>query len=136
MVALSGVLALTSCSSAAKDAAVSSTTVAPATTAAVATSPASSTEVSMRLIAFKPEQLMVKVGSTVTWRQGDPGVHTVTSGTVQQGSSGVKVLADGVFDSRDLATSASFTFTFDHPGTFAYFCRIHPATMRGEVVVM
>ena len=90
----------------------------------------------MRLIAFKPEQLMVKVGSTATWRQGDPGAHTVTSGTVQQGSSGVKVLADGVFDSGDLATSASFTFTFDRPGTFANICRIHPATMRGEVVVM
>jgi plastocyanin len=91
--------------------------------------------VEMRLIAFKPEKLEVPGGTTVTWKQADAGFHTVTSGTVAQGSSGVTEMPDGRFDSGQLATDATFTFSFDDPGSYPYFCAVHPATMRGEVTV-
>ncbi|HEX2274258.1 MAG TPA: plastocyanin/azurin family copper-binding protein [Acidimicrobiales bacterium] len=91
--------------------------------------------VALQLIAFKPETVTVDAGATVTWMQKDPGVHTVTSGTVEQGGSGVSTLPDGRFDSGQIATGATFSFTFDQPGTYPYFCSVHPATMRGEVRV-
>lgn len=96
---------------------------------------ASSNEVVMELIAFKPETIEVTRGTTVTWRQKDAGAHTVTSGTVEQGGAGVTQRPDGRFDSGDIATGDSFRFTFDEPGTYPYFCSLHPATMRGEVRV-
>ena len=92
-------------------------------------------EVTMRLIAFRPEILTVDAGATVTWKQEDAGAHTVTSGTVEQGGGGVTEMPDGRFDSGDIATGKTFRFTFDEPGTYPYFCEIHPATMRGEVRV-
>ena len=91
--------------------------------------------VEMRLIAFKPDKLEVRAGTTVVWKQADAGFHTVTSGTVAQGSSGVTEMPDGRFDSGQLPTDGTFTFTFDDPGSYPYFCAVHPATMRGEVTV-
>ena len=81
-------------------------------------------EVTMRLIAFRPETLTV-----------DAGAHTVTSGTVEQGGAGVTAMPDDKFDSGEIATGDTFELTFDEPGTYPYFCEIHPATMRGEVRV-
>ena len=92
-------------------------------------------EVTMKLIAFKPESITVDAGQSVTWKQTDPGVHTVTSGSVEQGSGGVTEKADGTFDSGNLETGKTFSFTFDEPGTYSYFCAVHPATMRGQVQV-
>ena len=91
--------------------------------------------VTMQLISFKPETLTVDAGTTVRWTQKDAGVHTVTSGTVEQAGGGVAKTPDGRFDSGELATGKTFTFTFDQPGTYPYFCSVHPATMRGEVRV-
>jgi plastocyanin len=96
---------------------------------------ASQGAVAMQLISFKPDTVTVDGGTTVTWTQKDPGVHTVTSGTVEQGGGGVTKVPDGRFDSGELATGKTFTFTFDQPGTYPYFCSVHPATMRGEVRV-
>jgi plastocyanin len=59
----------------------------------------------------------------------------VTSGTVTQGSGGVTTAVDSKFESGSLKQNASFSFTFTAPGTYAYFCKIHPATMRGEITV-
>ena len=92
-------------------------------------------EVTMKLIAFKPDTISVKVGTKVTWTQQDPGVHTVTSGTVEQGTGGVTEEPDGTFDSGNLDTDETFSFTFAEPGTYTYFCHVHPATMRGRVQV-
>ena len=92
--------------------------------------------VDMRLIAYRPEQISVKPGTRVSWTQSDLGFHTVTSGHVEQGAAGVTALKDNAFDSGQLGTGAAFSHTFDSPGTYAYFCQIHPATMRGEVHVV
>ncbi|MEY2474931.1 MAG: hypothetical protein QOG87_246 [Actinomycetota bacterium] len=91
--------------------------------------------VTMKLIAFKPDAITIAPGTTVTWTQRDPGVHTVTSGSVEQGTGGVTETPDGTFDSGNLETGKTFRFTFDEPGTFSYFCAVHPATMRGRVQV-
>lgn len=95
----------------------------------------SSSEVQIRLIAFKPSELDVTAGTTVTWRQNDPGSHTVTSGTVDQGAGNVTVAPDGTFSSGELTTDENFEFAFAKAGTYPYYCEIHPATMRGEITV-
>lgn len=93
-----------------------------------------SNEVVMRLIAYKPAQLAVAPGTTVTWKQQDAGVHTVTSGTVEKGAS-AKTEPDGTFDSGEIAKGEEFTYTFEEAGKFEYFCEVHPATMTGTVTV-
>ena len=92
-------------------------------------------EVDLRLVAFKPERLTLKPGATARWTQRDPGSHTITSGTVEQAAGGVEAHPDGRFESGGLATDATFEHTFGEPGTYEYFCAIHPATMRGVVEV-
>ena len=91
--------------------------------------------VSLKLIAFKPERLSAAVGSAVTWKNEDASEHTVTSGTVSQSTGGVTTAVDNKFESGSLAQNATFSFTFTTPGTYSYFCKIHPATMRGEITV-
>lgn len=92
-------------------------------------------EVTIKLLAFKPERLSVAVGATVTWSQEDPGTHTVTSGTVEQGAVEITEMPDGKFDAGEIAKGDTFAFTFEQAGTYSYFCELHPATMRGEVRV-
>ncbi len=90
----------------------------------------------MRLIAYRPDELTVPHGTTVTWKQRDAGFHTVTSGTVSKDPSGsVDLEPDDVFDSGQLEKGEEFDFTFDDIGTYEYFCKVHPATMSGRVTV-
>ncbi|MFL6721952.1 MAG: plastocyanin/azurin family copper-binding protein [Sphingomonas sp.] len=70
---------------------------------------------------FKNPVVTVKVGTTVTWTNGDDIPHTVVS-------------KDGVFKSKVLDTGDRFTFTFAKPGQFGYFCSLHPH-MTGQVIV-
>jgi plastocyanin len=97
--------------------------------------PAEPTTVTMKLVAYQPEKLTVDAGTKVTWKQTDPGAHTVTSGTVEQGGAGVTQQPDDRFDSGNIATGDTYEFTFDEAGAYPYFCRLHPATMRGEIQV-
>ena len=102
---------------------------------AAATASEDASTVVMELIAFKPGNLQVDAGTKVTWEQRDAGAHTVTSGTVEQGGAGVTQQRDDRFDSGDFAKGDTFEFTFTEAGTYPYFCRLHPATMRGEIQV-
>ena len=79
--------------------------------------------VSIANFAFSPAPLTVAPGTTVTWTNTDDEPHTVTS-------------ADGgkMFKSPALDTDDKFSFTFDKPGTYKYFCSIHPH-MVGTIVV-
>lgn len=91
-------------------------------------------------ISYSPETLEIDSGTEVVWTNEDEGVHhTVTSGLPAEDgvpgvSKGKPPKSDGVFDGDLADTSARFRFTFDEPGTYAYFCRVHPS-MTGEVVV-
>ena len=82
---------------------------------------ASSGAVMISGFAFEPPVVDVSAGTRVTWMNHDPEEHTVTA-------------EDGSFGSDPLASGQSFRFTFDEPGTYAYFCAIHP-TMKGTVEV-
>lgn len=91
--------------------------------------------VSLKLIAFKPENLTVPAGTAVTWDNADQTDHTVTSGKVDQQGGTVTSSGDGRFDSGVLTRGGTFSFTFSEPGSYAYFCKLHPATMRGQITV-
>jgi plastocyanin len=73
--------------------------------------------------AFAPQMLVVAAGATVSWTNHDDDIHTVVS-------------ADhpARFKSPPLDSGDHFTFTFKQPGTYRYFCSIHPS-MTGTVVV-
>lgn len=73
---------------------------------------------------FGDPELRIAAGTTVVWENTDEFAHTVTS------------TADSarVFGSDELGRGDTFAVTFDEPGTFPYFCMIHP-TMRATVVV-
>jgi plastocyanin len=75
---------------------------------------------------FAPEQLEVTAGTTVRWDNSDEILHTATSGTPDA------TTAD--FDGQMSGAGTSFSFTFETPGTYAYFCSRH-VFMTGEVVV-
>jgi plastocyanin len=105
---------------------------APATTPKTA---AVANQIQMKLIAYRPMNLTIKVGETVTWKQNDPGFHTATSGTVDQNAGGVTPKPDGKFDSGQLATGKTFSHKFTEPGTYPFYCEIHPATMHGTITV-
>jgi plastocyanin len=113
--------------------AVTPTTAAPTTAATSALAPA--TDVDVRLLAFRPDRISILAGRTIRWTQSDAGFHTITSGTVQQSGGIVTASPDGRFDSGQLATDATFELTLTEPGSYEYFCTIHPATMHGVVDV-
>ena len=79
------------------------------------------TEVSVVDVAFEPADIEVPVGTTVDWTNEDPFAHTVTA-------------RDGAFDSGTMDGGGTFSQTFYEPGTFEYFCAIHPS-MTGTVTV-
>ena len=70
---------------------------------------------------FSPQNITVKAGATVTWTNKDDVPHTIVSTT--------KKFRSGVLD-----TDGKFSFTFSDPGTYEYFCSVHPQ-MMGKVIV-
>jgi plastocyanin len=82
---------------------------------------AASAEVKIDNFSFGPGTLTVPAGTTVTWTNRDDIPHTVVSD-------------DKVFKSKVLDTDEKFSYTFTKPGTYGYFCSIHPK-MTGKVVV-
>ncbi|MGO9519333.1 MAG: cupredoxin family copper-binding protein [Candidatus Korobacteraceae bacterium] len=71
--------------------------------------------------SFSPATITVPVGTTVRWTNHDDIPHTVVSD-------------DKAFKSKVLDTDEQFTYTFTKPGTYGYFCSIHPK-MTAKVVV-
>ena len=73
--------------------------------------------------AFGPAAITVAPGTKVTWTNRDDEPHTVVN------ADDAKLFKSGALDTGD-----SFSFTFDKPGTYRYFCSIHPH-MTGTIVV-
>ena len=71
--------------------------------------------------SFSPKALTVKAGTTVTWTNHDDIPHNVVS-------------TEKKFSSPVLDTDQNFSFTFSEPGSYPYFCKIHPM-MTGTVIV-
>jgi Plastocyanin len=78
-------------------------------------------EVVIDNFSFKPALLNVKAGTKVTWINHDDEPHTATDD-------------DKRFNSKTLDTNDQFSFTFTEPGTYNYYCALHPK-MRGQIVV-
>ena len=91
-------------------------------TAVLPQTPSSSThEVAIAGFAFKPAQLTIKAGDTVTFVNNDDETHTATA-------------MDRTFDSGHLDRNARFSYTFTKPGTYPYHCLIH-TSMTGTIAV-
>jgi plastocyanin len=74
---------------------------------------------------FDPANITVEPGTTVTWVQSGNNPHTTTS-------------YDGLWDSGMIegGSGGTFSFTFEEPGTFDYFCIPHEDLgMVGSVTV-
>jgi YVTN family beta-propeller protein len=85
------------------------------------TAQSSGAKVSIANFAFAPGEITVAPGSTVTWSNDDGAPHGLA---YNDGASGTDVLLPG----------ASFSRTYDKPGTFDYVCAVHPY-MTGKVTV-
>lgn len=78
-------------------------------------------------IYYDPQDISVSIGTTLQWINEDETIHTVTSGGVESGPT-------GIFDSSIIDAGNSFTHTFDSAGMFDYYCIVHP-WMIGSVTV-
>jgi plastocyanin len=82
---------------------------------------AATPDVTIDNFSFGPTTLTVASGTKVTWTNRDDIPHTVVS-------------TEGAFKSKAVDTDEKFSYTFAKPGTYSYFCSIHPK-MTGKVVV-
>lgn len=71
--------------------------------------------------SYHPTIIQVNTGTTVTWRNDDTVIHTVTD-------------INGKFDSDLIQPGAGWQYTFYNEGKYNYFCTIHP-WMKGLVIV-
>ncbi|CAN7241744.1 cupredoxin family copper-binding protein [Trinickia sp. LjRoot230] len=79
-------------------------------------------QIEIRNFAFAPNDITVPAGTRIVWTNHDDEPHTLVS-------------ASGAFKpSQALDTNDSFATVLDKPGTYRYFCGIHPM-MVGKIVV-
>lgn len=83
---------------------------------------AAASQVEIRNFAFAPNTMTVAVGTRVVWTNRDEEPHVITSAGRQFASSPA------------LDTSDTYAVTFSKPGTYAYYCSIHPV-MVGTIIV-
>jgi len=94
----------------------------PAGAANEAAPKAQAQQIEIRNFAFAPKSLTVRAGTRVVWTNRDEEPHVITS-------------AGSLFaSSKGLDTSDSYAVTFSKPGTYAYYCSIHPM-MVGTIIV-
>ena len=91
--------------------------------AAVAEEKPAATAIKIDNFTFSPVTVTVPLGSTVRWTNHDDIPHTVVSDDKTS------------FKSKALDTDDSFSYTFTKPGTYLYFCSIHPK-MTAKVIVV
>ena len=72
--------------------------------------------------AYDPDSITVPVGTHVVWRNFDSAPHTVTG-------------VNGLFDSGVMDQGENFSYAFQDPGTYDYYCMIHP-NMKAKVIVI
>ncbi|POM24799.1 Amicyanin precursor [Actinomadura rubteroloni] len=84
---------------------------------------AAALHVRMKGTAYQSANLTVRVGDTVTWTNLDPVPHDVVT------TSGPQALRSPL-----LQRGRSWSYTFRVPGTYFYYCSVHP-DMRARVTV-
>lgn len=83
--------------------------------------PVETTQVKIGNFSFSPKSLTVRTGATVTWANQDDIPHNVVS-------------TEKKFASPVLDTDERFSFTFREPGSYPYYCKLHPM-MTGTIIV-
>ncbi len=78
-------------------------------------------EIKIDNFSFTPATVTVALGTTVTWTNSDDVPHTVVSD-------------DYTFKSKVLDTDEKFSYKFTKPGTYSYFCSVHPK-MTAKIIV-
>jgi plastocyanin len=73
--------------------------------------------------AFGPSTLTVSAGTVVTWRNEDDAPHTV-----------IGTDPESPIKSQPLDTGDRYSIALTKPGTYRYFCSLHPH-MTGTVIV-
>jgi plastocyanin len=81
-----------------------------------------SARVSIVEFAYDPDPVVIEEGGKVTWVNRDAAPHTATAD-------------DGSFDTGTIAQDKLKSESFKDPGTYTYFCQIHPS-MHGTVEVV
>jgi plastocyanin len=84
---------------------------------------ANSNKIEIKDFAFNPPTLTVKSGEKITWINRDDEPHTVVSVEKQFKKS------------TALDTDQEFTITAGSPGTYTYYCSVHPK-MTGTIVIV
>jgi plastocyanin len=85
--------------------------------------------VTIHTFDFQPDPITVKTGTTITFHNDDKILHTVTSGTREAPND---AFAQGKLD----GAGSEYEVTLDEPGTYDYFCSIHPGQgMTGTIIV-
>ena len=79
-------------------------------------------KIEIKDFTFNPQSLTVKSGEKIIWVNRDEEPHTVVSVEKQFKKS------------TALDTDQEFTITAGAPGTYTYFCSVHPK-MTGTIVV-
>jgi plastocyanin len=79
-------------------------------------------KIEIKDFAFNPQTITVKSGEKITWINRDEEPHTVVSVEKQFKKS------------TALDTDQQFAITAGAPGTYTYFCSVHPK-MTGTIVV-
>lgn len=95
--------------------------VVPPRSVAAAQDQSATNVVTIDNFTFAPMDLTVPAGAQVTWINKDDVPHTVVS-------------VDHKFKSRALDTDEKFSYTFQDPGTYEYFCSVHPK-MTAKIIV-
>lgn len=78
-------------------------------------------KIDIKAFMYGPRELTIATGTKVTWVNDDQIPHTV-------------VETNKVFRSGALDTNDSFSYVFNTPGAFEYFCTLHPQ-MIGKIIV-
>jgi plastocyanin len=98
-----------------------STAARPAPVAAPVPKPAEARRIAIDGTRFTPAEIVVPLGTRVTWTNADPFPHNVDS-------------TEGGFRSGDLAPSAVWSVELNKRGVFPYQCTLHPG-MKGVLRV-
>jgi plastocyanin len=78
---------------------------------------------------FQPDPITVDAGTKIVFENDDKILHTATAGTRENPTP-------DVFDGKLDGAGSTYEVTLDEPGTYPYFCTIHPGQgMTGEIVV-
>ncbi len=80
------------------------------------------THMNIQNFAYQYANMQVRAGTTVTWTNQDNVPHSIT-------------FKNGMKDSGLLSAGQSFSYTFNTPGTYQYYCTVHPYMVATVTVV-